>query len=186
MTQPLQLNERVCAASRMALKARHHYSLFLLTSSTDGHLSHRPVIREFWEVLRFIQQANLVAAIVEAHSLFQDRKDTINLPRLLREIEEKNGPLHAARDQMARIAPFLNKVAILRNKAIAHRTKLVSYDDVFKRADIKRDEVGALLDAGVALSNELLVAEGFEAEEVSPLPTDAYHRMLEALRSEAS
>jgi hypothetical protein len=186
MSQPLPLDPQIEAATRMALKTRQFYDLFLRTTSEEGHLLHRPVLSEYNEVIRFIRAACRDAALLELHSLFADRRDTVNLPRLVREVEQAlQGRLAHARLLSAGIPENITKVKILRDNAIAHRTKQIEFDDVFREANITRSEVSDTIDVAVKIVNELRLARDLEPAWASPLPLETFDRMLTALRSGA-
>ena len=182
MTQPLPLDKRIDAASRMAFKARQFWSLFLLTKSQEGHKAHRRVFNDYWEAIRFIQAACRDAALIELHSLFADHRSTVNLPRVIREVEAMGLQMSEARRLQDTVIANLSKIKILRDSALAHRTKLVEFNDVFRKADITYAEVGRTADVAVSIVNELRRARGLDREEVSPLPLETFDRMLVSLR----
>ena len=83
------------------------------------------------------------------------------------------------------VSANLPKLKILRDRALAHRTKAVEFNEVFRTADITYAQVSETIDAAVAIVNELRIGRGLEPADVSPLPTETYARMLNALRAEA-
>ncbi|MEO6153004.1 MAG: hypothetical protein ABIT09_10825 [Croceibacterium sp.] len=182
MSQPLPLQARVEAASRMAFKSRQFYSLYFATKGEAGHRLHHGAINEYYEVIRFFEAACRDAALIELHSLFTPRKDTVNLPRLVQEMEGTVGPLNKSRQALRAIATNLPKIKHLRDKALAHRTKLIEFNDVFREADITHVQVSSAIDAAVVIANELRFACGLSQEPVSPAPVETYYEMLEALR----
>jgi hypothetical protein len=164
----------------MAMKAKQHFLLWRLTHGVEGHKVHRPVFQEYWEAIRFLQNGQLVAAIVDLHSLFEHRSDTINLPMLVREVE-KLGQSIASRADLDAAETSVAKVRLLRNAAIAHRTRKRSYNDVFTAAAVTPDELGELIDLAIWVSNELLEAIGKEPEGLNPYPVETYSRMFRDL-----
>lgn len=165
----------------MALKAKQHFLLWRLTHGVEGHLEHRPVFREYWEAIRFLQNGQLIAAIVELHSLCERRSDTINLSALVDEVERDPDKSIASRSALAVAEASMTKIRILRNAALAHRTNKASYNDVFSTAAITPDEIAALIEVAIHVSIELLEALGEPAQELSPFPLETYDRMFRDL-----
>lgn len=183
MSKMLGLEERVIIASSMALKAKQHFLLWRLTNGVEGHRKHRPVYQEYWEAIRFLQNGQLVAAIVELHSLCERRAETINLAGLVDEVERAVGKPLSGRKALAEAEGSVAKIRILRNAAIAHRTNKKSYNDVFAKAAIKPDQIADLIDLAIGIANDLLEALGAERQELNPLPLKAYDRLFRDLRA---
>lgn len=119
--------------------------------------------------------------MVELHSLLDADKATINLPHLVKAVEDLNGPQKPLQDALADARPTFDRLRILRNAVYAHRTRKKSYAEVFQGAQITPDQLQELVLTCVKISNELRVEVGLEAEAPTPLPIETYHRMLEQL-----
>lgn len=181
MAKPLALEERVIIAVSMALKAKQHFLLWRLTHGVEGHRKHRSVYNEYWEAIRFLQNGQLIAAIVELHSLWERRTETINLAGLLDEVEGVIGKPLAGRTALAEAVSSVMKIRLLRNAAIAHRTNKKSYNDVFAKAAITVDQIEGLIDLAINLANDLLEALGADRQELNPLPLETYNRLFRDL-----
>jgi hypothetical protein len=77
--------------------------------------------------------------------------------------------------------PIAEKVAILRHKAFAHRSAHISYDDVFKIADVRPDQLRDLTDIALNIANHLLLARGLQDQHFTELPREAAEAMMQAL-----
>jgi hypothetical protein len=62
------------------------------------------------------------------------------------------------------------KVAILRSNAIAHRTIGMSYNDVFKPADVTPVELREATDIALKIANRLLLSCGLQDQRFTELP----------------
>jgi hypothetical protein len=182
LAKPLPLAERAATAARMALKAKQHFMLWRLTHGTDGHRQHRPVFSEYWEAIRFLQNGQFIAAIVELHSLCERRSDTINLAALADEVEAIGADV-STRSQLIEAEGSVAKIRLLRNAAIAHRTSKRSYNDVFMAADITPNEIERLIEITIQVSGDLSDAVGNQREELNPYPLETYHRLVRDLRA---
>jgi len=72
-------------------------------------------------------------------------------------------------------------VRILRHKAFAHRDVHISYDEVFKLADVKPDELRELTETALNIANRLLTAHGQLEQYFTELPKEAAEEMMKVL-----
>jgi hypothetical protein len=77
--------------------------------------------------------------------------------------------------------PISDKVAILRHKAFAHRSAHISYNDAFQMAAVRPDQLRELTDIALAITNQLLLAQGLQEQSFSLLPREAAEAMMQAL-----
>ena len=78
-------------------------------------------------------------------------------------------------------APIVAKVTLLRHRAFAHRSASTSYDDVFKLAAVKPDQLRDLTELALKIANRLLLARGLKDESFTTLPREAAEAMMKAL-----
>src|SRR5262249_1065679 len=133
--------------------------------STQNHRDHAGV--------RFTPHAYFVAYVIYMAGVFDKRGDTIRLPRLFR--HSKAPPQLIGQDAAAVDAllveakPVADKVLILRPKAFAHRSAHISYDDVFKMAAVRPDQLRDLTDLALKIANRLLLARGLQDQYFTEL-----------------
>lgn len=180
--QPMPLKERLRAAGRMARNAHIQFSLWRGISSVDAHKAHRPVLNEYWEHLRFTKQAHLVASLVELHSLHKKNRRTINLQDLILEMKREGWNVAGAQKSLEEVRVATDKIEVLRNEALAHRSRIQSYDEVFRAAEITPAEIQDAIDVGVEVVSILLLLIGEESQIVDELPQHSLDRMLTNLR----
>ena len=176
--QNLTFEARLLAASRMARNAHVQFSLWSGLSSVDAHKAHRTVLNTYWEHLRFTKQAHLVAALVELHSLYKKHKRTINMPDLLLDMRRSGLDVSKPQRMLDKVSDKIEKVEILRNNALAHRTKSKEYNDVFISADITPTEIRHLIDVGVESVSLALLIIGKHVPIISEEPANSLDEML--------
>ena len=181
MTQKLPIDERIMAAARMAMRASVHYDLWWITASTAGRKQYS-AIEVHWEHLRFLQHGQLVSCVGEVHALLDNDRRTISLPVLTDELRRKHG-LHvvSAEEKLADIRPLFTKIRLLRNNVFAHRTARKSYDDMFTDAQLKPEQIQAMIQTCIDVANDLLIAIGGPQIDASPSPSESYGAMLAKL-----
>jgi hypothetical protein len=117
--------------------------------------------------------------------VFDKRRDTISLRPLVRAVK-KGGQLQgqdaAAVDALlVKAEPVVDKVRILRNKAVAHQSARIKYDDVFKMAAVKPTQLRDLTDMALEIANHLRNARGLPDEVFTEFPREAAEEMMRAL-----
>lgn len=181
MAKTLPLKQRVGIASAMAHRAFTHLALWRVTALTEGRERYRAAINEHWEHLRFLEHGQLVAAVVELHSMLDASEATVNLPKLLDEVEAEHGEQQGARAQLRYVQPYLDRLRPLRNAVYAHRTKRKTSREVFAAAEMTPDRLHEMGKTCLLIANDLCLAVGLEPQAPSPLPADWYARMLRQL-----
>jgi hypothetical protein len=170
MAKALSTIEQIFAVSRMVHRTHIHLALWKLTAGVEGRSRHREVLDEHWEHLRFLEHGQLVTAVVELHSLLDANERTINLPRLLDEVEAQAGPQPQIREALSVAQPDFSRVRTLRNSAYAHRTKRRAFPDIFKAAQLTPDQLQGLILTGINVANELRVVSACHLRPRSRCP----------------
>lgn len=144
MRHRLTLEERVGIAADLAVRAGAYHGLWYATASAEYRAKYRCGLEEHWDALRFYQAGQMFALVSTLHSLFETRKDTINLVRLSAEL----GGMASDESDAAR--PLALKVLHLRHNLFAHRSANLGVEDVYKLASITSNDLRDL--AALALS----------------------------------
>ena len=78
--------------------------------------------------------------------------------------------------------PIARKVAVLRNKAFAHRDAHITYADVFKMAAVAPDQLRELTELALRIVNRMLSARGLSEFFFNQLPVQHATSMLGILK----
>jgi hypothetical protein len=179
--RPLPLDERLYRAGQHVVRAR----LFLDFEQNTSRAKIIETMREYNEFFRFTPHAYFVAYIVHIAAMFDKTRDTISLTRLAKEMKAARfiqGQEIAEIDAvLAEAAPIVEKVTVLRHHAFAHRSASISYDDAFKKAAVKPDQLRDLTELALKIANRLLLARGLKDEFFTSLPREDAERMMKAL-----
>jgi len=185
MASPLPIDVRLEAAAQLVLRSRIFYDIWAYFEGADTRLAIIDTMRIYNEFFRFAPHAHFVAFIVQTAALFDRHKGTISLPHLLQEM--KTDDLISAQDAavvdslISQAKPFTRSIAILRNKAFAHRSDDISYDDVFKMAAVTARQLRELTETALNIANCLLVARGRSEKFFNELPQNDAEATLKAL-----
>jgi hypothetical protein len=183
--QPLPLNERLDRIGQHIVRARLFLDLWFYFEERNSRRKIIETMREYNEFFRFTPHAYLVAYVIYMAGVFDKRRDTISLAPLVREVRAAGhlkSPDAATVDALLLEAkPIADKVAILRHKAFAHRSAHISYNDVFKMASVKPNQLRDLTDMALKIANRLLLARGLQDQFFTELPRAAAETMMKAL-----
>jgi hypothetical protein len=182
--QPLPLNERIDRIGQHIVRARLFLDLWFYFEG-DSRSKIIETMQEYNEFFRFTPHAYFVTYVIYMAGVFDKRKDTISLASLIDDV--KAAGCLDARDAatvgalLVQAKPTADKVAILRHKAFAHRSAHSSYNQVFKMADVKPDQLRELTEMAMDIANRLLLARGMHAQHFTKLPREAAEAMMKAL-----
>jgi hypothetical protein len=185
--QPLPLDQRLDRIGQHIVRARLFLDLWFYFEERDSRRKIIDTMQEYNEFFRFTPHAYLVAYVIYMAGVFDKRRDTNSLARLIREVKSA-GQLKAhdaaiVDALLTEAKPIADKVIILRHKAFAHRSAHLSYNDVFKMAAVKPDQLRDLTDITLKIANRLLLARGLQDQYFTELPREAAEAMMKALGS---
>ena len=183
--QRLPLNQRADRVAQYVVRARLFLDLWFYFESAETRPKIIETMRDYNEFFRFTPHAYLVSYVIYMAGVFDKRDDTISLKPLVPEIKEAG---HVKGEDAAKVdallaeaKPIADKVIILRHKAFAHRDAHILYDDVFKLAAVRPDQLRELTEIALKIANRLLLACGLQEQYFTELPRKAAEAMMEAL-----
>jgi len=181
----LPLKVRIDRVAQHIIRARLFLDLWFYFEEDRSRREIIETMREYGEFFRFTPHAYLVTYVVYMAGVFETRQDTISLVILIREMKaarQLNGQDEAAVSSLLSSAkPIAKKVAILRNNAIAHRTISLSYNDVFKLANVTPGELRDVTDIALKIANRLLLSCGLQDQHFTDMPRQDAVSMMTAL-----
>jgi hypothetical protein len=185
MSKLLSIDERIERAGQLVVRTRCFYDIWIYYEGEETRPAIIDTMQCFSEFFRFDSHANFVAFIVHVYALFEKRKDTINLPRLVKEMkDDKLLPAKYASEVDSLIngaASLTSKVTIIRNNLFGHRTAKMSYEDVFETAKVTANQLRELTDIALKIVNRMLGARGYQTKLFNPLVTSQTKAMFQAL-----
>lgn len=185
MVKPLPIDERLETAAQLVLRSRIFYDIWRFFEGEETRPGIIDTMRRYSEFFRFDPHAHFVAFIVHISALFEERNDTVNLPRLAQEMKDSGliSTQEAAKvDALLRqAAPLASKAMILRSNLFAHRSAALSYAEAFERAAVTANELRDLTDIGLNIVNRLLVVRGWKSHVFNSLPLTDAEAMLKVL-----
>lgn len=180
----LPLRVRIDRVAQHVIRARLFLDLWFYFEQDSSRREIIETMREYGEFFRFTPHAYLVTYVVYMAGVFETRRDTISLDALIREMKpagQLNGQHEVVSGLLSSAKPIAKKLAILRNNAFAHRTISMSYNDVFKLADVTPDELRDVTDIALQIANCLLLSCGLQDQHFTDLPREDAVSMMTTL-----
>ncbi len=137
--------QRIFILRRTAVEAVLNYEIWWAFRSPDRPAHHHDVMNRYPLLFRTAINAHFVAMLLPLYRLFETRRDSHNLPQLLKRLEG-NGQispqrLSEFRAQYGALKPIWIKIQSLRNYVFGHRSAKVEIDEVFEKARITPSEI---------------------------------------------
>jgi hypothetical protein len=185
MKQSLPLNDRLERLAQHVIRSRLFLDLWFYFEGADTRPNIIETMRDYNEFFRFTPHAYLVAYVIYIAGSFDTRRGTISFAHLVPQVKAAGhleGRNAAEVDAlMAQAQPVADKVRILRHRAFAHKDAHISYNDVFKLAAVKPDQLRELTDVALRIANRLLLACGLQDQNFTELPRQTAEQMMKAL-----
>ncbi len=137
--------------------AEHNHDIWWIYKSKDTRPKYLDVMNSYKGFFQTSIHAHFVAMIIALYRLYENRRDTVSIPRLLTVL---NHDSHLSddvnkhvTDLMLEVKPIWIKIGIVRSEVFAHLTDERSVEDSFKKADIKYHHFNDLIELSKIIIN---------------------------------
>lgn len=131
--------------------------------------------------------AHFVALLTALYRLYETRRDTYNIPSLLKILKEDNTinakDINSWEDRYQELKPLWIKVSILRNKAFGHRSVALSYTKVLKEASVTPNDLRDLVARTKVFLKDISHAWNRSSSSLGLSAKEDTIRLLENLKS---
>ena len=130
--------------------------------------------------------AHFVAMIVSIYRLYETRKDTINIPQLVKLLKNRNvipnKDIININSDIKQIKPLWIKISVIRNKIFAHRSNELEYDKIIDEANIAYNQFKELIDESKSILNKITVLWNNSSHAFNLMATKDTVRLLKDLK----
>ena len=168
--RPLAQEGQLLVAANAATRARTYLDLWGVTARRESRDKLLKPIHEYWEPLRFVEHAQLVAYCITICTIYDKSRGTLRLTEICRDLGRA--------DLLEPLLPKLEKVKHLRDNIFAHRNVATSWEEAFERAKITADDMEALAVGTLDVVNELLGQHDLQPVLHSSVAREGYERLL--------
>jgi hypothetical protein len=187
---PVEMNGRVSRLAELAVRARIHLDIFTFLMSAEKLHEFEDVLAPAWEFFRFDRVVHEWAFYVRIINLLVEKKDTENLPRMLKVAERYAGlnqAIECARAGLSSIEGTRDAVKMIRDNAVAHQNRLLSQPQIYKKASeyspVSLPALQQLSDVSLDAANILCTAWGLPPKKFEEEPCKQLVSMLNTLRT---
>lgn len=103
--------------------------------------------------------AHFVAMVIALYRLFETRRDSVNIPRLVKMIKDQSSvsekDIQKIEKDISRIKPLWVKVSILRNKLFGHKSNALDDEEIWNEVEVTPNEFRDLIDESKKILNHL-------------------------------
>jgi hypothetical protein len=103
--------------------------------------------------------AHFVAMIVSIYRIYETRKDTTNMPQLVKQLRKLNTipteDLKKIDSDIEKLKALWIKVSVIRNKMFGHRTNNMDHDGIWEEANVTPNQFKQLIDDSKSILNDL-------------------------------
>lgn len=133
-----------------------NYDIWWLYKSKAGRSAYGETMNRYLGFFDTSIHAHFVALLVALYPLYETRRETFSIPRLLKTLAASKTMSATVLSDVTRLCaeakPIWLKVGVLRNNAFAHRSDSLTVEQVFAKAKATPDELKLLIE----LTKEIL------------------------------
>ncbi len=181
-----EINSHVAEFQHAIVVAELNYDIWWVYKEKNNRRKYLNILNNYPLFFQTSLHAHFVALIIALYRLYETRKDSLNIPQLIRLFKQHNVLSHAEikeiETDIARIRPYWLKVKTLRNDMFGHKSNQLNDNDIWKQAAITPNELKKLIDDSKVLVNKIthLFAKSRHAFNLSA--TDDTIQLLEDLK----
>lgn len=180
------VDQYVSELRQTVIVASLNFDVWWVFKSRDTRPLYADAMNRYLQFFTTSIHAHFVALLMALYRLYETRRDTFNIPSLLKIVRDPNvfpASVFEEVDKIyARARPLWVKVSVLRNEAFGHRILDLSVEDVFGKANVTRDELKELIDLTKQLMNTLSLAHDDSTHAFNLDATRDTLRMLDDLK----
>jgi len=181
-----EINSNIAEFQHAIVVAELNYEIWWVYKEKDNRAKYLKVLNNYPLYFQTSLHAHFVAMIISLYRLYETRKDTMNLPQLIRLFKKHsvlaNDEIRNIQSNINSIRPLWRKVHILRNNMFGHRSNKLTDDAIWKKADVTPNQFKQIIDDSKALLNRITRLWAKSSHVFNLSATDDTIRLLEDLK----
>lgn len=145
----LLIERRVRIVADLTERARYYYDVFEFYEGARTRPYILDVMNDFYFFFQKQSHVHRLAMIVKLAVLF-DKQATarVSVPALIKEAKSylKNSEYNQLSTELVKLGPPIQKVQLIRNKALAHRDGAIDFNEVFSQAAVSLNDLLKLIE----------------------------------------
>jgi hypothetical protein len=156
------------------------YSIWWIYSNREDRKRYLETMNDSPLFFRAAIHAHFLATIVALYALYETRRDSVNVPRVASESPPAVRASLTAK--LTEAKSLWTKVAILRNECFGHVSSSLSTSAVFKKADVRPNDLKRLIELSKEIVNNLSHAEDRSSHAFNLDPSNETRKILDQLK----
>ena len=153
------INSNIAAFQHAIVVAELNYDIWWIYKEKNNRKKYLNILNTYPLYFQTSLHAHFVAMILPLYRLYEKRKDTMNIPQLIRLCKEQsiltNDIIKGIESDINSIRPLWRKVHTLRNNMFGHRANKLSDDAIWTAANVTPNQFKKLIDDSKALVNNI-------------------------------
>ena len=166
--------------------SRLNYEIWWIYKEKENRKCYVDILNTYPLFFQTSLHAHFVAMIVSLYRLYETRKDTVNLPQLIKLLKTQdsipNEKLERIEFEIKKIKPLWVKVSVLRNKMFGHRSNVLDHGAIWKEAKVKPDQLKQLIDESKRILNEITLLWNRSPDDFNRSSTEDTLNLLKDLK----
>jgi AbiU2 len=163
-----------------------NYEIWWVYKEKESRKRYTDTLNTYPAFFKISLHAHFVAMVISLYRLYETRKDTINLPQLMKLIKDagliSQHELKSIETDINKIKPLWEKVSVLRNNLFGHRSKSLEFSDVWKQAQVTSNQFKQLIDESKVILNKVTALQNRSTHLFNLSSTKDILKLLEDLK----
>lgn len=144
-----QIEQYIEELRHACVAARLNYEIWWLYKEKESRKRFGSTLNDYPLFFQTSLHANFVAMIIALYRLFENRRDTVNLPELIK-LLKKDGSIAQTNlkkfgSEIMQTKVLWKKVSILRNNLFGHKANALDNDEIWKKASVTPNQFRDLI-----------------------------------------
>jgi hypothetical protein len=181
-----EIEKHVKELQHAIVVAKLNYEIWWVYKEKNSRKRFVDVLNNYPLYFQTSLHAHFVAMVIALYRLYETRKDTMNLPRLVKLLRKYStlsiDEIKSMESDIGRIRPLWQKVSILRNDMFGHRSNKHDDDDVWKKTSVTPNQFKKLIDDSEDILNRVTHVWARRTHAFNLSATGDAQRLLEDLK----
>ncbi len=137
--------------------AQLNYEIWWALKEKNNRKKYVDTMNEYPHFFRSSIHAHFIATIMALYKLYEKRKDTVNLPKLLKSIKLEGflpaNEISNFEQAIDELKPLWVKISILRNNLFGHHSDSLNNEELWQKAQLKPDQIKELIEGSKIILN---------------------------------
>ncbi len=170
----------------LILDAHCAYEIWWILVEKRRRKQYSNILFSFKEFFEPVIRANSTAMLIALYKLYDERNDTLNFIRILKDAEQLkiiDRSKVKFKRKLSEVRALWKKICILRNNVLAHRNYNMTVQEIYKLANITPNKIKRMIDLSLRLYNSVWIKIEEHSKQLEEYTYMDTIKLLEALKN---